>query len=150
MNRQFQIAFAAAALVGLSAFRSVAQTSAPAPKDRAHLVLSHDLPKLEGDHLKAVLVEVRYGPGEMSPPHSHSCVVIGYVVEGAIRTQLDGEPETTFNAGESFYEAPNGVHRVSGNASSTEPAKFVAYFVCDHDAPLSTNLPAPHEEGGLQ
>ena len=35
------------------------------------------------------------------------------------------------------YEAPNGVHEVSANASHTMPAKFVAYFVCDREMPLS-------------
>src|SRR5258705_8952442 len=64
-------------------------------KDRAHTVLSHDLPKLAGNRLKAILVEVRYGPGEASPPHSHPCAVMGYVVDGAIRTQVEGAPETT-------------------------------------------------------
>jgi len=92
---------------------------------------------MDGDHLKAVLLEVRYGPGEFSQPHSHPCAVIGYVVEGAIRSQVKGEAEMTYKAGESFYEAPNGVHLVSANASATEPAKFVAYMICDHDAPLS-------------
>ena len=47
-------------------------------------------------HVKTTLVEVNYGPGEASPPHSHPCAVIGYVVEGAIRTQVEGEPEHTY------------------------------------------------------
>jgi quercetin dioxygenase-like cupin family protein len=110
-------------------------------KDRARIVLSKPLPKLDGDHLKAVLVEVRYGPGEASLPHSHPCAVIGYVVEGTLRTQVKGEPEMIYNAGESFYEAPNGVHLVSANASSTEPAKLVVYLMCDRDAPLSVDMP---------
>lgn len=50
--------------------------------DQARIVLSQSLPGLDGDHLKAVLVEVNYGPGETSLPHSHPCAVIGYVVEG--------------------------------------------------------------------
>jgi len=104
-------------------------------------VLSQSLPKLDGDHLKAVLVEVRYGPGEASLPHSHPCAVIGYVVEGRLRIQVKGEPEMIYNAGESFYEAPNGVHLVSANASSTEPAKLAAYLICDRDAPLSVDVP---------
>jgi quercetin dioxygenase-like cupin family protein len=53
---------------------------------------------------------------------------------------VKGEPEAIYRAGESFYEAPNGVHLVSANASSTEPAKLVAYLICDHDAPLSIDL----------
>jgi len=103
-------------------------------------VLSKPLSKLDGKHLKVVLVEVNYGPGEASSPHSHPCAVVGYVVEGTLRTQVKGEPEMTYKAGESFYESPNGVHLISANASSTEPAKLIAYLICDHDTPLSVNV----------
>ena len=108
------------------------------------------LPKLDGDHLKATVVEVNYGLGESSPPHSHSCAVIGYVIEGTLRTQVKGEPEAIYKAGESFYEAPNGVHAISANASQTKPAKFIAYLVCDHDEPLSTDMPKLTKLGGKQ
>ncbi len=110
-------------------------------KERASVVLSKDLPTLNGKHLKAILVEVNYGPGEASPPHSHPCAVIGYVVEGTLRTQVKGEPEMMYRAGESFYEAPHGVHLISANASFTEPAKLVAYLICDHDTPISVDVP---------
>ncbi|MFZ0867303.1 MAG: cupin domain-containing protein [Candidatus Sulfotelmatobacter sp.] len=110
-------------------------------KERARVVLSQELPTLEGKHLKAILVEVNYGPGEASPPHSHPCAVVGYVVEGILRTQVKGEPEMIYRAGESFYEAPNGIHLISANASATEPAKLVAYLLCDHDAPISVEVP---------
>jgi quercetin dioxygenase-like cupin family protein len=58
-----------------------------------------------------------------------------------LRTQVKGEPEATYKAGESFYEAPNGVHQVSANASQTESVDFIAYFVCDDDQPLSSDVP---------
>jgi quercetin dioxygenase-like cupin family protein len=122
--------------------------SQPATKERVRIVLSHALPKLDGSRLKVTVVEVNYGPGESSPPHSHPCAVIGYVVEGALRTQVKGEPEATYRAGDSFYEAPNGVHAVSANASQTEPAKFIAYFVCDHETPLSINVPENKDPRG--
>jgi quercetin dioxygenase-like cupin family protein len=109
-------------------------------KDRAHTVMSQALPALDGNHLKAVLVEVRYGPGEASSPHSHPCAVIGYVAEGSLRTQVQGQPEMIYKAGQSFYEAPNGVHLVSANASATEPAKLLAYLICDRDTPLSIDV----------
>lgn len=110
-------------------------------KDRARTVMSQALPALDGAHLKAFLLEVRYGPGEASTPHSHPCAVVGYVVEGSLRMQVKGEPETVYKAGQSFYERPNGTHLVSANASSTESAKFVAYMICDHDTPLSIDVP---------
>ena len=121
--------------------QSSIDTAHPKAKDRARVALAHALPKLDGAHLKASVVEVHYGPGESSPQHSHPCSVVGYVIEGAIRTQVKGEPEAIYKAGEAFYEAQNGIHEVSANASQTEPATFIAYFVCDHDTPLSINVP---------
>lgn len=98
---------------------------------------SHALPALNGSTLRVDLVEVSYGPGAASPSHSHPCPVIGYVLQGSIRSQVKGQSAATYNAGESFYEPPNGTHLVSANASDTKPAKLLAVFVCDHDAPLS-------------
>jgi quercetin dioxygenase-like cupin family protein len=112
------------------------------PSERAGVVLTHALPPLQGSHLKATVVNVQYGPGQSSPPHSHPCPVIGYVVQGAYRSQVEGEPEAVYRSGDSFYEAPNIRHVLSANASKTEPASFIAVFVCDHESPLSTNISA--------
>ena len=111
------------------------------PKERARVLFSTELPNLNSNHLKATLVEVNYGPGEASLPHSHPCAVIGYVVAGALRTQVKGQPEMMYQAGGTFYEPPNGIHLVSANASTTEPAKLLAYLICDQNAPLSVDLP---------
>ncbi len=89
------------------------------------------------------MVEVTYAPGESSPPHSHPCPVIAYVLEGAVRSKVKGGNEAVYKAGESFYEAPNGIHQISANASSSQPAKFLAYFLCDRDTPLSVPPPKP-------
>jgi quercetin dioxygenase-like cupin family protein len=129
----------AAGFLGWDQVRS--DTQRAQKSERARVVLTEGLPKMDGEHLKATLVEVNYGPGESSEPHSHPCPVIGYVVAGALRTQVRGEKEAVYRAGESFYEPANGVHAVSANASQTEPAKLLAYFVCDHDAPLSAAVP---------
>jgi len=104
-------------------------------------VFTHALPALDGAKLQARIVEVTYAPGESSARHSHPCAVIVYVIEGAVRMQVKGEPEAIYKVGQSFYEAPNGVHAVSANASKTERARFLAYFTCDHDTPLT--VPAP-------
>jgi len=111
------------------------------------IAFSHTLPRLDGAHVKATIVEVTYGPGESSPPHSHPCAVIGYVIEGSLRTQVKGEAEAVYNAGQSFYEAPNGIHLISANASDKVPVKFLAYFICDHDTPLSVPPPETADTG---
>lgn len=104
---------------------------------RTRVAIAHNLPAMDGGKLKVTLVEVHYAPGQSSNAHSHPCPVVGYVVSGTIRSQVKGEAEAVYKAGETFYEPPNGVHAVSANASATEPATLLAYFVCDSDAPLS-------------
>jgi len=76
---------------------------------------------------------------------------MGYVAEGTIRTQVQGEPEMIYHSGQGFYEPPNGVHLVSANASSTETARLIAYLICDRDAPLSVDDPdSTHSKGELK
>lgn len=135
---------------GLAWSQAAAGSAQTEARERARLVFSHTLPALNGDHLKVSVVEVSYAPGESSQQHSHPCPVVGYVIEGAYRTQVKGEPEKIYKAGESFYEAPNGVHLVSENASSTEPVRFLAYFICDRDTPLSVPAPGSKAEGGKE
>jgi quercetin dioxygenase-like cupin family protein len=133
------LAGAAGLSARFSSARSGATASPPAP-------FSHSLPQLDGSHLRATVVEVNYAPGEADKPHSHPCTVIGYVAEGAIRFQVKGGPESVYKAGESFYEAPNGVHQVSANASDKQPAKLIAFFICDHETPLT--VPPVDGHGG--
>jgi len=125
----------------------IPQTS-PGPshsKQQDRTLFSRSLPKLDGNNIRVTIVEVSYGPGESSKPHSHPCPVIGYVLEGSVRTKVAGEPEAVYNSGESFYEAPNGVHEISANASQSKPAKFIAYFICDRETSLS--IPPVTEKG---
>jgi len=113
---------------------------------RSRVAITRDLPPMNGGKLTVTLVEVNYGPGESSMPHSHPCPVIGYVLAGTLRTLVKGEPESIYKPGDSFYEAPTGVHQVSANASDKVPAKFLAYFVCDHQTPLSVDVPVSKPE----
>ncbi|MGB0035631.1 MAG: cupin domain-containing protein [Candidatus Acidiferrales bacterium] len=104
------------------------------------------LPPLDGDNLTVTLLEVTYPPGTASESHSHSCPVIGYVIEGTMRSQVKGQAAKIYEAGDSFYEPPNGVHAISRNASDTKPARLLAYFLCDKAGPLSS--PSKSGSGG--
>ncbi|TFI46850.1 cupin domain-containing protein [Diaphorobacter sp. DS2] len=97
------------------------------------------IPNIPGKSLIAVLVD--YAPGGASAPHVHakSAFIFGYVVSGAIETQVNDEPKRIVHAGESFYEPPGSRHPVSRNASATVPAKLLAVFVVDtKDRDLTT------------
>jgi hypothetical protein len=45
--------------------------------------------------------------------------------------RVNDEPVKVYEAGESWFEAPGAHHRVSENASTTEPARMLAIFVAD-------------------
>ena len=118
---------------------------AEAPKEKnakVTLVYQHELPNVPGKSIKGVLVE--YGPGGYSPGHTHpkSAFIYATVLAGAIRSQVNDGPVTTYKAGESWSEQPGDRHRVSANASDTEPAKLLAVFVLDT---TETELVIPFE-----
>jgi len=107
---------------------------ADAPKEKAakvSVVYQHELPNVPGKSIKGVLVE--YGPGGFSAGHTHakSAFIYATVLEGAIRSQVNDGPVTTYTAGQSFSELPGDRHGVSANASKTKPAKLLAVFVVD-------------------
>jgi len=107
---------------------------ADAPKEKnakVTLVYQHELPNVPGKSIKGVLVE--YGPGGYSPGHTHAKCAFIYatVLEGAIRSQVNDGPVTTYEAGQSFSELPGDRHGVSANVSETRPAKLLAVFVVD-------------------
>jgi quercetin dioxygenase-like cupin family protein len=101
-------------------------------------VFAYDLPHLPGQTLTGVLVE--YPPGGSSPPHHHTAegAVVAYVLEGAIRSQVNDGPITVYQTGESWLEPPGAAHSVSANASATEPERLLAVFVAAAGAELTT------------
>jgi quercetin dioxygenase-like cupin family protein len=127
------------AMVGLALSPIIsAQEAKTIEGPRTRVVASHKLPRLDGGQLQVTLVEVTYAPGGASQPHSHSCPVVGYVLEGAVRMRIGDGPEVIYKAGSQFYEEPNAQHLVSANVSHDAPARFLAVLTCDHDEPLST------------
>jgi quercetin dioxygenase-like cupin family protein len=81
--------------------------------------------------MKVQLVE--YAPGVSSIPHTHapSAFIYATVLEGAIRSKVNDNPEQVYHAGENFTELPGDHHLKSANASDTEPARLLAVLVVD-------------------
>jgi quercetin dioxygenase-like cupin family protein len=89
-----------------------------------------------GKMLTAVVVT--YAPGGKSGAHQHAGSVFAYVLSGAIRSENSATgPVKVYTAGESFFEPPGSTHRISENASATEPASLLAVFVADDGAQLT-------------
>jgi quercetin dioxygenase-like cupin family protein len=120
----------AAALAVVSLTAASAQDASD-DKSTVTLVFDQVLPNVPGKSMRGVLVE--YGPGGSNPAHTHpsSAFIYATVLEGAIRSQVNDGPVTTYRAGESWSENPGDRHLVSANASDTEPARLLAVFVLD-------------------
>jgi quercetin dioxygenase-like cupin family protein len=102
-------------------------------------VFEHAIPNAKGKSL--VAIRVTYPPGGKSPPHHHapSAFIYGYVLSGAVRSQVNDEPAKVYQTGEGFYEMPGASHRISENASDKNPASLLAIYVVDsNDKPLTT------------
>lgn len=95
------------------------------------VVFDKPLPNVPGKSMRGVIVD--YPPGGATPSHRHpsSAFIYATVLEGEIRSSVNGEPERTYKPGENWYEAPGAFHGVSANASKTKPAKLMAVFVLD-------------------
>src|SRR5215470_6558223 len=118
-------------LVATLPFGSVLADMPKSKSAKVTLVYQQELPNVPGKSIKGVLVE--YGPGGYSPGHTHpkSAFIYATVLEGAMRSQVNNGPVTTYKAGESFSELPGDRHSVSANASETQSAKLLAVLVVD-------------------
>jgi len=106
-------------------------------RETVTVVANQPITNLPGKRLVSVLVE--YPPKGTSAPHRHapSAFIYAYVLSGAIRSQVDDQPARVYRPGESWFESPGAHHRVSDNASDSEPARLLATFIVDAaDEPL--------------
>ncbi|MGB6659658.1 MAG: cupin domain-containing protein [Xanthobacteraceae bacterium] len=80
---------------------------------------------------------VELAPGVCTGRHTHPGIDSGYVVQGDFELKIDGKPEQTLKAGDSFETSPQTPHdgcSVSGN-------KLIDTFVLERGKPLAS--PAP-------
>jgi quercetin dioxygenase-like cupin family protein len=81
-------------------------------------------------------------PGNGSAAHRHpGSHTVGYILEGTYQVRIDDGPLRTLKAGEVFYEAPNALHGVSRNASTSEPVKYLVIQVSDPSKPATVPEP---------
>jgi quercetin dioxygenase-like cupin family protein len=141
MNVRFIIGAACAAITAIAAFGTM-----PAAAHGLGEVVTpnfeHAITNIPGKSLVAVVVD--YAPGGASSAHVHakSAFIYGYVVSGAIESQVNDGPKRVYHAGESFYEPPASSHSVSRNASKSQPAKLLAVFVVDTSDHAALTTPA--------
>ena len=97
---------------------------------------AHTLSIPEGAGAMTVLIQ--FPPGDPgTPPHRHLGPAFGYVVEGEMLFELEGQPPRVIRAGEAFWE-PGGdpIHYQDGNNRSDSWLRFVVTMMCKHGEPM--------------
>ncbi len=107
--------------------------SNPIPTDTSGTTIealyAHPLPNAPS--LKTVAIKVTYEPGGSTPKHRHgNAFVTAVILKGSVQSAVNDEAPKTYSVGESWSENPGDIHTVSRNASKTEPAEFIATFIC--------------------
>jgi quercetin dioxygenase-like cupin family protein len=81
----------------------------------------------------AMTAIIEWGPGDAgAPPHRHpGGPCFGYVLEGEMLFELEGEAPRVIKAGEAFWE-PGGdvIHYSDGNNRDDIPLRFLVTMLC--------------------
>ncbi len=100
-------------------------------------VLQEAQPEIPRDaHVMTVLIE--FPPGDPgTPPHRHAGPAFGYMVEGEMLFELEGQPPRVIHAGEAFWE-PGGdvIHYSDGNNRGDVASKFTVTMMCVPGRPM--------------
>jgi quercetin dioxygenase-like cupin family protein len=110
------------------------------PSETLSPLLENALPNVAGKTLTSALVE--FPPAARAVPHRHGeAFVYAYVLDGTVRSQLDGEPIRTYRRGQNWVEQPGAHHVLTENTSSTAPAKLLVIFISNTRDPLKVDDP---------
>lgn len=102
-------------------------------------VASHPIADAPGKTLTSILLTVP--PGAQSRAHQHAGVVFGYVIEGAVCSQITGDNGVMlYEAGDDFFEPP-GSHHLAFTNPGASTAKVLVTQIADTGAQLTTVLP---------
>lgn len=128
------IAIALGAALGVGSF-APAQHDKHGDAAKVKSLLEQDVfEKIDGKEARVSVLEVSYVPGGFTPPHRHPGAVFGYVLEGELEAQLEGQPLRKLKAGEAFYEPTMALHSVSRNPSKTANTRLLAVILHPRDA----------------
>lgn len=74
------------------------------------------------------LARVVLAPGQATGLHRHPCNVVGSILDGEVRFQVEGEPERTLHPGDAFHEPAGRRIAHFDNASGDHEVVFLACY----------------------
>jgi quercetin dioxygenase-like cupin family protein len=125
-----------AAVVALSMISAAAIANDFPPLQRVP-VLEEAIPTVNPTVKMVRGARVRFAPRQPTGLHRHPISVAGVVTAGSFIFKREGEPEKVIKTGDAFFEPAGVVTERFDNASSTEPAELIAFYLTDaKDRPL--------------
>ena len=122
--------------VAVAAVMASAPALAQQPEPVKRTVLQkNDFP---GDKMTTLLVLIEIAPNFVVARHTHPGIETGLVQDGQVTLTVDGQPEKTVKAGES-YTNPAAVPHIA--KAGPQGVKLIATFVVEKDKPLATAAP---------
>jgi quercetin dioxygenase-like cupin family protein len=90
--------------------------------------------EVPGGQYEVLSAIVEIAPGFKAGRHFHPGVVQVQMLDGEFWLALDGQPEKTYTAGQSFEVPSRAIHN-EGSVGAT-PAKFIAVYIVEKGQPL--------------
>ena len=97
------------------------------------LLQDHDV-SAPDRHVVQALAE--FIPGGAAGRHTHPGEEFGYIMEGTLELQVEGQPPRTLKAGDSFFVPAGVVH--DGKNVGSGPAKVLATYVVEKGKPVAS------------
>jgi quercetin dioxygenase-like cupin family protein len=84
----------------------------------------------------AVQVVAEFAPGIAAGKHTHPGEELGYMLEGTLLLEIEGEAPRTLKAGDSFFVPPGRPH--DGKNVGSGPAKVLATYIVEIGKPVAS------------
>jgi quercetin dioxygenase-like cupin family protein len=124
---------ASVAIAWLAGTWSPQPANAEAPTFKRVELQRHDLTTKDRE---AVVARGEFQPGAAAPKHTHPGEEIGYVLDGELVLEIDGQPPTKLKAGDTFFVPAGQVHSAK-NAGKTQ-ATVLSTYILEKGKPLAT------------
>jgi quercetin dioxygenase-like cupin family protein len=125
-----------AATVGVAAFvvvAVVAAVSGQQPGFKRTVIQERDL-SIRGRQVVTAVVE--FQPGATVGRHTHPGEEAGYILDGSIVLEQDGQAPVTLGAGKAFFIPAGTVHNATSSKSA--PAHVLATYIVEKGKPIAT------------
>jgi quercetin dioxygenase-like cupin family protein len=84
----------------------------------------------------AVQARAEFAPGIAAGKHTHPGEELGYVLEGEVLLEIEGQPPRTVKAGEAFFVPAGLVHDCKNTSSGV--TKVLATYIVEKGKPVAT------------